>query len=109
MSDALFALERIYFAFQQSLTSMLAACPDQATRDQVMTQYVLARTNYFNCVNKAFHDDDPSVVALVTQAKTVALDLTNINKDLGDIAKVISYATQAVAVGAQIAGKVIAL
>ncbi len=94
---------------ETNLDDMLAACPSQAERDQVMSQYVAARQNYWNCINKAFHDDDPVVQALVVQGKNCAITITNINAKLGAIATVINDLTQAVTTGAQIAAKVIAV
>jgi len=109
MGDALAAVENIYFTFQDNLNDALAACPDQASRDAVMTKYVAARQNYWQCINKGFHDDDPAVQALVVQAKAACADLETIDAHLGDIAKVIDIVTKAVTVGSQIASKVIAL
>jgi hypothetical protein len=109
MGDSLSTLEGIYTSLQANLDMTLSACPDQAHRDQVMTQYVTARTNYWNCVNKAFHDDDPALQALVTQGKTAITAIKNINDSLGDITKVINTITQAVTIGGEIAAKVITL
>jgi hypothetical protein len=109
MGDALAAVENIYFTFQDNLNDALAACPDQASRDAVMSKYVAARQNYWQCINKGFHDDDPAVQALVVQAKAACADLETIDAHLGDIARVIDIVTKAVTVGSQIASKVITL
>jgi hypothetical protein len=109
MSDALDAVEGIYFNAQTNLAPILAGCQTQDQRDQVMTQYVATRQNYWTCINKSFHDDDPALQALVTQANTVAGQLSSIANGLGDITKVIGYLTQGVALGAKIAAKVVTL
>jgi hypothetical protein len=109
MGDALAAVESLYFTFQDNLNDALAACPDQASRDAVMTKYVAARQNYWQCINKGFHDDDPVVRDLVVQAKAACEDLKTIGDHLGDIAKVINIVTKAVTIGSQIAAKVITL
>ena len=109
MSDALSAVQALYFTMQANLNVMLAACPTQVERDQVMTQYVAARQNYWACINKSFHDDDPALQALVDQANDVNTTLTNINDELGDITKVINDLTRAVTIGTNIATKIIAL
>jgi hypothetical protein len=109
MGDALAAVESIYFTLQDNLNDALAACPDQASRDAVMTKYVVARQNYWQCINKGFHDDDPVVRDLVVQAKAACADLKTIDDHLGDIAKVINIVTKAVTIGSQIAAKVITL
>jgi NAD+--asparagine ADP-ribosyltransferase len=106
MSEAITALQNIYFAIQLKLNDMLASCQTQAQRDQVMSQYVAARQNYWQAINKVFHDDDPSVKALVTQANAAATTLTSINTSLGDIATVLNDLTKAVTIGSEIAAKV---
>jgi hypothetical protein len=109
MSDALTSLESIYFAIQKNISSVLAACKTQAQRDQIMAQYVAARQNYWQAVNKAFHDDDPAVKALVTQATTSITKLNALSTSLGNITTVINDITKAVTIGSQIAAKVIAV
>ena len=109
MGDALWTLEHIYTSLQDSLDDMLMACPSQVERDIVMSKYVAARENYWNCIKKAFHDDDPAVQALVAEGKADIDAIKKINESLGDITKVIDTITHAVSVGSKIAGKVIAL
>jgi len=109
MGDALSTLEGIYTSLQASLDDMLMACPTQADRDIVMSKYVAARENYWNCIKKAFHDDDPAVQALVAEGKEDIDAIKKINESLGNITKVIDTITNAVTVGSKIAAKVIAL
>ncbi len=108
MSDALEALESIYFTFQTNLDDMLAACPSDTERDRIMSQYVAPRASYWKCINHAFHDDDPALKALVAAANTDIDALTNIDASLGNIAKVLQIIDETVTVAAQIAAKVIA-
>lgn len=109
MSPALEAVEAIYFNAQTNLNEMLAACHTDEERTVIRTQYVQARHNYFACINKAFHDDDPQLEIEVAQAKAVAEELKEINKQLGDITKVITTMTTAVTYGAAIVAKIITL
>ena len=109
MGDALSTLEGIYMSLQASLNDMLMACPTQADRDKVMSLYVAARENYWNCIKKAFHEDDPALQALVVEGKADIDAITKICDSLGDITKVIERITHAVTVGSEIAAKVIAL
>jgi hypothetical protein len=109
MSDALSTLETIYFTLQSNLDDMLAACQTQDDRDSVMTQYVAARASYWKCINHAFHDDDPALIALVAQAKVNIAQFDKIDESLGDIAKVLNIITETVTVASQIASKVIAV
>jgi len=109
MSPSLEAVESIYINAQINLADMLAACPTQTERDQVMTEYVCTRQNYYACINKTFHDDDPTLANLVTQAKASAKEIENIEKQLGDITKVIATLATAVKYGSEIVGKIITL
>lgn len=109
MDGALSAVENIYFSIQSSLNDMLAACHTDDERNTIRTKYIAARQNYWQCINKTFHEDDPEVQALVTQAKSVSTDIKNISDKLGDISKVIDVLSVAVSVGSQIASKVITL
>jgi HEAT repeat protein len=109
MSEAVTALQNIYFAIQQNISAMLAACQTQAQRDELMSKYVAARQNYWQAINKVFHDDDPAVKTLVTQANDAAKTLTAISTNLGDIATVLNDITKAVTLGSQIVAKVVAL
>jgi hypothetical protein len=109
MGDALGTLESIYFSFQANLEDMLAACKTQADRDAIMSQYVAARQNYWQCIDRTFHNDDPAVQSLVAEAKVDIAQLNTIDNSLGDIAKVINIATEVVTVGSKIAAKVITL
>jgi hypothetical protein len=108
MSDALTTLESTYFVIQKNISMLLAGCKTQAQRDQIMAQYVVARQTYWQAVNKAFHDDDPALQALVTQANTALTKLNAIGTSLGNITTVINDITKAVSIGGEIAAKVIA-
>lgn len=109
MSPALEAVEAIYFNAQTKLNNMLAACHTEEERNTIRTQYVLTRHNYFACINKAFHDDDPALEADVALANAVALELKAIDAQLGDITRVINTMTTAVTYGAKIVTKIITL
>lgn len=109
MSDALDALEAIYFTLQNNLSDMLAACSSQAERDSIMSQYVAARQAYWSCVGRAFHDDDPAVQALVADARDDINKLNEIESSLGDIAKVMNVIEETVSVATALASKVIAV
>jgi small-conductance mechanosensitive channel len=84
-----------------------AACQTQAQRDTLQTQYVQARQNYWACVNKAFHDDDPQVVALTTQLDTFNKQLTTAVQQMGDISNLLNQITEAVSTAASLAKLVI--
>lgn len=109
MSPALEAVEAIYFNAQLRLSDMLAACPTDEDRTTIRGQYVLARHNYFTCINKTFHDDDPALETAVAQAKTAADAIKKIDEQLGKISAVIAAMTTAVEYGSQIVKKIITL
>ncbi|NYF78056.1 hypothetical protein [Granulicella arctica] len=105
MGDALSSVESYYFSLQSQLDLLLAACTTQQQRDALMSQYVAARQNYWSCINKMFHNDDPAVIALVTQLKAAEALVKQSVAQMGDISKVIDGITKAVAIGVQIAAK----
>jgi len=102
MGNALLALQNQYIFLTQNLSMILAACPTQEQRDAIQSQYVASRRNYFNCINKIFHDDDPAVANLVRKMQSGQTTLTNMMNGLNDIAKVIDDITQVVKIGAQL-------
>jgi ABC-type proline/glycine betaine transport system substrate-binding protein len=109
MQTALAELESTYLTLQSQIGMLLAACQTQDQRDALTSQYVAARSSYWTCVNKAFHDDDPTVIALTTQLDAANNQVKAAVQQLGDIATAIKTITQAVTVGASLAAKVIAV
>jgi hypothetical protein len=109
MQSALAELETTYFTLQSQIGPLLAACQTQAQRDTLTTQYVAARSAYWSCVNKAFHDDDPAVIALTTQLDAANDQLKKAVQELGNIKTTIDNITQVVTIGASLAAKVIAV
>jgi len=106
MQDPMSVLEQNYIAIQDQVNMLSLNC-DQAERDALNTQLVAARSAYWSCVNKAFHDDDPQVVALTTQLKQQTQSITDAVQNMGDIAKVLDQITTAVNTAAKLAALVI--
>jgi hypothetical protein len=104
MGDALSALQAQYIFLTQNLADLLAACPTQEMRDALQSQYVASRRNYFACVGTIFHDDDPAIAKLVGQMATAQASLEAMVASLNDIAGFLDQTTQAVQLGAQLAG-----
>lgn len=102
MGNALLALQNQYIFLTQNLSMILAACSTQVQRDAIQSQYVASRRNYFNGINKIFHNDDPAVANLVSKMQSAQTTLTTMMNVLNDIAKVIDDITQAVKVGAEL-------
>jgi small-conductance mechanosensitive channel len=86
---------------------MLSLSCNQAERDALNTQLVAARSVYWSCVNKVFHDDDPQVVALTAQLKQQTQAIKDAVQNMGDIAKVLDQITTAVNTAANLAALVI--
>lgn len=99
-------LEQNYVTIQEQVNMLPLNC-DQAERDALNTQLVAARSAYWTCVNKAFHDDDPQVVALTAQLKQQTQAIDDAAQNLGDIAKVLDQITTAVDTAAKLATLVI--
>src|ERR1700760_248062 len=105
MGPSLQSLEDQYMLLTQHLSTILAACTTQEQRDRVMTQYVTARRNYWNSIQKIFHDDDPSIVSLVKQMSDEQKQIKGAVARLNEIAKVINIITDAVSIGSALAAK----
>ena len=105
MGPSLQSLEDQYMSLTQNLSMILAACPTQAERDQVMAQYVTARRNYWAGIQKTFHDDDPQIASLVQQMQAEQKKIEAVTKQLNSIAKVIDIITEAVNVGTALLAK----
>ena len=106
MGNALQSLETLYLFLTSNLSAILAACQDQSQRDAVMSLYVASRRNYWSCLNKVFHDDDPAVASLASQLQSDQANLQAATKGLANISNVINAITAAVKTAAQLAAKV---
>ena len=106
MTDALQALEDQYILLTNNLSNLVLACKTDDDKNALMTQYVTCRRNYFTGINQMFHDDDPSVEALVAQMNKEQATLKAAVANIGAIAGVITTITSAVQTGASLAAKV---
>jgi hypothetical protein len=105
MGPSLQSLEDQYMLLTQQLPMTLAACTIQAQRDQVTAQYVNSRRNYWNSIQKAFHDEDPAILSLVQQMHDEQKKIKESANHLNNIVEVINIITDAVTVGTALAAK----
>ncbi len=103
MGDALSSLEAQYLLLTQYLADILAACKTEDQRNQVRSDYVTSRRNYWDAINKIFHDDDPKIAKAVADMKDAQTSLEKLTKNLANIAKVITAITSAVKIGGELA------
>jgi hypothetical protein len=104
MSAALQSLQDQYDLLTDNLPQLLIACKgDTKKEDAINIQYGASQSNYLDCINKIFHDDDANVQTLVGQMKQEQTAIKAAVAHLGDIAKVITTITTAVHVGKQLA------
>jgi hypothetical protein len=103
MGNSLKALEDQYILLTQQLSLLLAACSSQQERDQLMTLYVTCRRNYWNSINKIFHDDDPRITALIGQMREEQQKVQHCMQQLDQMAHVLDILTEAVNMGTQLA------
>ena len=103
MGDALATLEEQYFFIRDNQFDLLAACQTDDQKNVVLTNLVTARQNYWNCINKMFHDDDPKVAAAVKQTTAAEEQAKAACESLDNIAKTLSMITKAVQFGTQLA------
>jgi small-conductance mechanosensitive channel len=106
MQDPMAVLEQNYITIQDQVNVLSLSC-NQAERDKLNTQLLAARSAYWSCVNKAFHDDDPQVAALTAQLKQQTQSIKNAVQNMGDIAKVLDQITTAANTAANLAALVI--
>jgi hypothetical protein len=109
MQSPLQELESTYFTLQSQIDMLSQACQTQEQRDSLSAEYVKARQNYWACINKAFHDDDPQVVSLTSQIDAANQELSTSVQQMGDITKTLTDITNVVTIGAQLAAKVITI
>jgi len=106
MQDPLAALEQNYMNLNQQLAMLSLNCtPDQ--KNSLISQVVAARTAYWSCVNKAFHDDDPQVVNLTSQLNAANQQLSNAVQQMGDITATLNQIDEAVTLASSLAALVI--
>ena len=103
MGDALGSLEAQYIFFTNHLDEYLGNCKKETDKTSIRAAYVNSRRNYWSCISKIFHDDDPKIMAAVQQMATAQQSLENSLQQLNNITQVISVVTSAVKVGAQLA------
>ncbi len=103
VGDALSSLQDQYIFLTNNLDSYLGSCKNDSDKATITTNYVNSRRNYWTCIDKGFHDDDPKVIAAVQQVKTAQQNLKNSLSNLNDIASVIKVITEAVKIGSQLA------
>lgn len=106
MQDPMAVLEQNYITIQDQVNMLSLSC-NQPERDALNTQLVAARSAYWACVNKAFHDDDPQVVALTAELKQQTQAIKDAVQNMGNIAKVRDQITTAVGTAAKLAALVI--
>jgi len=103
VSEALQSLQDLYFYLTNNLATLQAKYSQEPQKSEFMTQYVAARRNFFNSINKVFHDDDPQIVTLCAQMKQQQATLKKEVDTMNDVAKVLNAITTAVQIGAKIA------
>jgi hypothetical protein len=103
MGDALTSLEAQYIFLTNHLDEYLGACKKETDQNSIRSAYVDSRRNYWSCINKIFHDDDPRVAATVREVMTAQQSLEDSLEQLNNVTKIINIVTSAVKVGAQLA------
>ena len=109
MNSSVQALENLYFLLRSSLSTLQAHGATLAQLGQLLTQMVIARTNYWTALNKILHDDDPQVRNLTSQLNAAQISLSATIQHLDNVAKVLDAITKAVDIGSQLVEKAITL
>ena len=109
MNPSVESLENLYFLLRNSLVTLQAQGATIDQLDQLRTQIVRARTNYWTAANSILHDDDPEVRKLTSQLNSAQLSLAATIEHLNNVAKVLDAITKAVDIGSQIIEKAVSL
>ncbi|MBS1815038.1 MAG: hypothetical protein JSS87_09215 [Acidobacteria bacterium] len=109
MNQSLQALEDQYFLLRGSLDTFKqqGATPEQI--EQLRSQIVRSRANYWKAIDSIFHDDDPEVSNLILQLNTEQETLTASIHHLENIAEVLNAVNKAVDIGSQLVSKAISV
>jgi len=103
MSDVPKVQDDLYLYLTKNLSELQAKYPNEPEKSQFMTQYVNARRNYNDSINKKFKDDDPAVASLMAQMKQQQATIKKEVAANASAAKILSAITTAVQVGAKLA------
>jgi len=103
MSEALQSVESLYIYLTNNLSRLQAKYPKEPEKSRFMSQYVAARRNYYNSINRIFHDDDPAIISLCAEMKKQQAVIKKEIAAMADAAKILNAITTAVQIGAKIA------
>ena len=103
MGDALATLEQQYFFLRDNQFDLLAACKTDDQKNTILSNLVAARRNYWNCINKIFHDDDPRIVDGRRTDEGGTVVAGGHGRAADNVTKVLTAVTKAVSMGTQLA------
>lgn len=109
MSPAQLAVRDIYYSAEEKQSIMLLAARSDEERTAIQQEVHRTQLNWNRVQNQAFHDSDPALDSLVTQANAAVDALQHIDEHIGDIAKVLAALTQGVAYGTEIVTRILAV
>lgn len=109
MNDALAALEKQYFFLNDSLSDLIDKGATEDELNSMRAAVVQSRTNYWRCISRILHNDDPAVKELTTRLNLQEIELEHAVKTMSGVAQILNVVTEAVSIGSQLAALAIAL
>ena len=105
MANALEDVQNTYLTLDQHYNMLLAACQSQVDRDALGVRYSTAQKNYQICVNQFLAADDPTVADVCLQLQAANNVVSQAEKEMGTITKVLDHVNTAVTLGEQLIAK----
>jgi hypothetical protein len=105
MANALDDVRNTYLTLDQHYNMLLAACPTQNDRDALGVQYATAQKNYYACENQFLAADDAAVASVNEQLQAANKVVSQSEKEMGTITKVLDHISTAIDLGQQLIAK----
>lgn len=102
MANALSDVQNTFLTLDQHYNMLLAACPTQDARAALGVQYAAAQKNYQMCVDQFLASDDPAVAAVSQQLQAANQVVSQAEKEMGTITKVLDHVNTALELGQQL-------
>lgn len=105
MANALSDVQNTFLTLDQHYNMLRAACQTQDDRDALGVRYATAQKNYQTCVNQFLAADDPAIAAVCLQLQAANNVVSQAEKEMGTITKVMDHINTAVTLGEQLIAK----
>lgn len=105
MANALDDVQKTYLTLDHQYNMLLAACQSPDDRAALGVRYATAQKNYQTCLNQFLAADDPAVADVCLQLQAANNVVSQAEKEMGTITKVLDHVNTAVTLGEQLIAK----